>query len=106
MRFYEYEAKQLFGRQGIPLPKGSRVAHSRQEANAIAAEINGPVVLKSQVLTGGRMKAGGVLFADNPAEAGTAAAKILALTINGHAPRGVLVEARAPVAQEYYVGVT
>jgi succinyl-CoA synthetase beta subunit/citryl-CoA synthetase large subunit len=106
MRFYEYEAKQLFGKHGVPLPKGSRVAHSRQEASAIAAEINGPTVLKSQVLSGGRMKAGGVLFAENPAEAGAAAEKILALTINGHTPRGVLVEARAPVAQEYYVGVT
>jgi succinyl-CoA synthetase beta subunit len=106
MRFYEFESKQLFGKHGIPLPKGSRVARSREEAQAIAAEIAGPVVLKSQVLTGGRMKAGGVLFADNPTEAAAAAGKILALTINGHTPRGVLVEARAPVAQEYYAGVT
>src|SRR5215813_4041384 len=106
MRFYEFESKQLFGKHGIPLPKGSRVARSREEASAIAAEIGGPLVLKSQVLTGGRMKAGGVLFADTPAEAFAAAEKILALTINGHTPRGVLVEARAPVAQEYYVGVT
>ena len=106
MRFYEFESKQLFGRHGIPLPKGSRVARSRKEASAIATEIGGPLVLKSQVLTGGRMKAGGVLFADNAAEAAAAADKILALTINGHTPRGVLVEARAPVAQEYYVGVT
>ena len=106
MRFYEFESKQLFGKHGIPLPKGSRVARSRQEASAIAAEIGGPVVLKSQVLTGGRMKAGGVLFADTPADAAAAAEKILALTINGHQPRGVLVEARAPVGQEYYVGVT
>ena len=51
MRFYEFESKQLFGKHGIPLPKGSRVAHSREEASAIAAEIGGPVVLKSQVLT-------------------------------------------------------
>jgi len=58
------------------------------------------------VLTGGRMKAGGVLFADTPGSAAEAAQKILALTINGHQPRGVLVEGRAPVAQEYYVGVT
>jgi succinyl-CoA synthetase beta subunit len=106
MRFYEFESKQLFGKHGIPLPKGSRVAHSREDARALATEIGGPVVLKSQVLTGGRMKAGGVLFADTPPEAGAAAATILGLTINGHVPRGVLVEARAPVAQEYYVGVT
>jgi succinyl-CoA synthetase beta subunit/citryl-CoA synthetase large subunit len=106
MRFYEFESKRLFGKYGVPLAKGSRVAHTPDEARAIAAEVAGPVVLKSQVLTGGRMKAGGVLFADTPAEAATAAAKILALTINGHTPRGVLVEARAPVAQEYYLGVT
>ena len=106
MRFYEFESKQLFGKHGIPLPAGSRVARSREEAQAIAAEIGGPVVLKSQVLTGGRMKAGGVLFADSPAAAAAAAERILALTINGHRPRGVLVEGRAPVAQEYYVGVT
>ena len=106
MRFYEYEAKQLFGKHGIPLPTGSKVAKTPEEASAIAAGINGPAVLKSQVLSGGRMKAGGVLFADTPAAAAAAAKTILALTINGHQPRGVLVEARAPVAQEYYAGVT
>jgi len=106
MRFYEFESKRLFGRHGIPLPTGSRVAHTPDEAAQITDGINGPVVLKSQVLTGGRMKAGGVLFAETPTEATHAAQKILDLTINGHAPRGVLVEARAPVAQEYYMGVT
>jgi succinyl-CoA synthetase beta subunit/citryl-CoA synthetase large subunit len=106
MRFYEFEAKRLFGKHSIPLPKGSRVAWTPEEAGTITAEIGGPVVLKSQVLTGGRMKAGGVLFADTPGSAAEAAQKILALTINGHQPRGVLVEGRAPVAQEYYVGVT
>jgi succinyl-CoA synthetase beta subunit/citryl-CoA synthetase large subunit len=106
MRFYEYESKQLFGSYGIPLPKGSRVAKSGAEAAAIAREVAGPVVLKSQVLTGGRMKAGGVLFADSPAEAERAAETILALEINGHVPRGVLVEGRQAVAQEYYLGVT
>jgi succinyl-CoA synthetase beta subunit/citryl-CoA synthetase large subunit len=106
MRFYEFESKRLFGMYGIPLPSGSRVATTPDEADAVAAEINGPTVLKSQVLTGGRMKAGGVLFADTAAEAAEAAKKILGLTINGHRPRGVLVEGRAPVAQEYYLGVT
>jgi succinyl-CoA synthetase beta subunit/citryl-CoA synthetase large subunit len=106
MRFYEYEAKALFGRYGIPLPKGCRVAKSPEEAAEITREISGPVVLKSQVLTGGRMKAGGVRFADEPAEAAQHAREILGLEIRGHQPIGVLVEARAPVAQEYYVGVT
>jgi succinyl-CoA synthetase beta subunit/citryl-CoA synthetase large subunit len=106
MRFYEYESKLLFARHGIPLPGGSKVAKTAEEARAIAAEIDGPAVLKSQVLSGGRMKAGGVLFTDSPDEAKAAAAKILKLEINGHTPRGVLVESRQPVAQEYYLGVT
>jgi succinyl-CoA synthetase beta subunit len=105
MRFYEYEAKALFRRHGMPLLKG-RVATSAAEAKAIAEEIGGPLVLKSQVLTGGRMKAGGVKFADDPAAAAKAAAAILALEIKGHTPRGVLVEERAPVAQEYFAAVT
>ncbi len=106
MRFYEFESKRLFAKYGIPLPKGSKVAKTPDEAAAIAKEINGPMVLKSQVLSGGRMKAGGVLFADTPEQAAEACKKILALTINGHTPRGVLVETKAPIAQEYYVGVT
>jgi len=106
MRFYEFESKRLFGKLGIPLPRGSKVAANAAEASAIAAEIAGPVVLKSQVLSGGRMKAGGVLFADTPEQAAAAAEKILPLKISGHSARGVLVEQRAPVAQEYYVGVT
>src|SRR5439155_5687703 len=105
VRFYEYEAKALFARHGTPLPKG-QVARAAAEAQKIAAGIGGPVVLKSQVLTGGRMKAGGVKFADDPAGAGTAAQAILALEIKGQEPRGVLVEQRAPVAQEYFAAVT
>jgi len=105
MRFYEYEAKALFGRHGTPLLKG-RVAHTAEEAHAITAELGGPLVLKSQVLTGGRMKAGGVKFADTPADARDAAAAILALEIKGQTPRGVLVEERALLVQEYYAAVT
>jgi len=105
MRFYEYEAKALFARHGAPLLKG-RVAKTAAEARDAAAEIAGPVVLKSQVLTGGRMKAGGVKFAETPAEAETAARAILALEIKGQKPRGVLVEQRAPVAKEYFAAVT
>jgi len=105
MRFYEYEAKALFGRHGTPLLKG-RVAKTPDEARTIAAELGGPLVLKSQVLTGGRMKAGGVKFAETPDEAREAAAAILALEIKGQKPRGVLVEERAPLAQEYYAAVT
>jgi succinyl-CoA synthetase beta subunit/citryl-CoA synthetase large subunit len=105
MRFYEYEAKALFARHGAPLLKG-RVAKTPAEARDAAAEVGGPVVLKSQVLTGGRMKAGGVKFAATPAEAETAAKAILALEIKGQKPRGVLVEQRAPVTKEYFAAVT
>src|SRR6201994_1914668 len=75
------------------------------ESRTIATEIDGPVVIKSQVLSGGRMKAGGVQFADTPEEAAEHAAAVLELEINGHMPRGVLVDSRADVAHEYYAGV-
>jgi succinyl-CoA synthetase beta subunit len=105
MRFYEFEAKALFARHGIPLLEG-RIAKTAAEARAAASEIAGPVVLKSQVLTGGRMKAGGVKFADDPAAAEQAAAAILQLEIKGQKPRGVLVEQRVPLVQEYFAAVT
>src|SRR5213593_3345882 len=105
MRFYAYEATALFARHGAPLLRG-RLARTAAEAQRVAADIGGPVVLKSQVLTGGRMKAGGVKFADTPADAETAAQAILQLEIKGQTPRGVLVEQRAPVAQEYFAAVT
>ena len=76
------------------------------EARRIAEEIGAPTVIKSQVLTGGRMKAGGVKFADTPDEAEAHAEAILALEIGGHMPRGVLVDSRVAVKQEYYAGVT
>ncbi|MCH8065654.1 MAG: acetate--CoA ligase family protein, partial [Chloroflexi bacterium] len=105
MRFYEFEAKQLLAKQGVPTPAGG-VAKTPEDAERIAADAGGAVVLKSQVLSGGRMKAGGVKFADTPAEAKAAAAEILALEISGQMPVGVLVEAKADIAQEYYLGVT
>jgi succinyl-CoA synthetase beta subunit/citryl-CoA synthetase large subunit len=104
MRFYEYESRQILAREGIPLSKHG-FATDAEQAKAIAADIGGPVVIKSQVLTGGRMKAGGVKFADTPEEAEAHAREILALEINGHMPRGVLVDSKAPIKQEYYAGV-
>jgi succinyl-CoA synthetase beta subunit len=104
MRFFEYEAREIVKRAGIPVTDFG-VAHTRAEAEEIAARIDGPVVIKSQVLTGGRMKAGGVQFADSPEEAGEKAEQVLALEINGHTPRGVLVDTKADVDQEYYAGV-
>ncbi|MDP9345321.1 MAG: acetate--CoA ligase family protein [Actinomycetota bacterium] len=104
MRFFEYEAREIVRRAGIPVTDFG-VAHTRAEAREIAQRIGGPVVIKSQVLTGGRMKAGGVQFADSPDEAAEKAEHVLGLEINGHQPRGVLVDTKAAVDQEYYAGV-
>jgi succinyl-CoA synthetase beta subunit len=104
MRFFEYESRQIVKRAGIPTTKFG-FATTPEEARAIAADIDGPVVIKSQVLSGGRMKAGGVQFADTPDEAEEHARNVLALEIKGHMPRGVLVDTRALVAKEYYAGV-
>jgi succinyl-CoA synthetase beta subunit len=105
MRFYEYEARRILDRAGIPMSRHG-FAKSAEEAKQIVSDIDGPIVIKSQVLTGGRMKAGGVKFADTPEQAGALAEEILDLEINGHMPRGVLVDTKAPIKQEYYAGVT
>ena len=105
MRFYEYESKALFRRHRLPLGKG-RVATSAAEAREIAEEIGGPVELKSQVLSGGRMKAGAVKFADTPDECPALFDAILPIEVNGQTGRSVLVEEKSPIAQEYFVSVT
>jgi succinyl-CoA synthetase beta subunit/citryl-CoA synthetase large subunit len=104
MRFFEYEARRIVELAGIPVTRYG-FCRTAAEARSSAEEIGGPVVVKSQVLTGGRMKAGGVRFADSPEEAEEAAAEVLELEINGHMPRGVLVDPKAEVKQEYYAGV-
>ena len=104
MRFFEYEAREIVRRAGIPVTDFG-FTRDAAEAREIAQRIGGPTVIKSQVLTGGRMKAGGVKFADTPEEAEAHARDILALEINGHMPRGVLVDPKAEVEQEYYAGV-
>jgi succinyl-CoA synthetase beta subunit len=105
MRFYEYESKALFAKRGLPLAR-SRVATSAAEARAAAAAIGAPVVLKSQVLSGGRMKAGAVKFADTPEQAAAHFDLILPIAVNGQRARSVLVEEKSRVAQEYFVSVT
>src|SRR6476660_6068383 len=104
MRFYEYESRRIVERAGIPVTKYG-FCTTADEARKAAEDIGGPVVIKSQVLSGGRMKAGGVKFADTPEEAAAHAADILELEINGHMPRGVLVDPKAEVKQEYYASV-
>src|SRR6201995_2174313 len=104
MRFFEYEARAIWAKAGIPVPRHG-FAKTPEEVRTIAAEIGGPVVIKSQVLTGGRIKAGGGQFPDNPQEAEGHARHVLELEIGGHMPRGVLVDSRAAVKHEYYAGV-
>jgi succinyl-CoA synthetase beta subunit/citryl-CoA synthetase large subunit len=104
LRFYEYEAREIVKRAGIPVTDYG-FTRDAQEAKEIAARIAGPTVIKSQVLSGGRMKAGGVQFADTPEEAEAHAHDVLALEINGHMPRGILVDPKADIDQEFYAGV-
>src|ERR671919_599887 len=104
MRFYEYESRRIVERAGIPVTDYGFCTTAGQAREA-AERIDGPVVIKSQVLTGGRMKAGGVRFAATPEEAAAHAAEILELEINGQMPRGVLVDPKVEVAHEYYAGV-
>ena len=104
MRFFEFEAREIVKRAGIPVTDFG-FATDPAEAGAIARRIGGPTVIKSQVLSGGRMKAGGVKFADTPEQAEAYAKDILALEIGGQEPRGVLVDPKAEVEQEYYAGV-
>ncbi len=104
MRFFEYESRKIVEQAGIPVTEYG-FATTAEEARAIAADIGGPTVIKSQVLSGGRMKAGGVQFADTPDQAAEHAEAILKLEINGHTPRGVLVDPKAEIKQEYYAGV-
>jgi succinyl-CoA synthetase beta subunit len=104
MRFYEYESREIVKRAGIPTTDFG-FAKTPDEARAHAERIGGATVIKSQVLSGGRMKAGGVKFADTPDEAAKHAEEILKLEIGGHMPRGVMVDTKAEVEQEYYAGV-
>ena len=104
MRFFEYEAREIVKRAGIPVTDYGFTTDAAQ-AREIAERIGGPTVIKSQVLSGGRMKAGGVKFADTPEQAEEYARDVLVLEIGGHMPRGVLVDPKAEVEQEYYAGV-
>jgi succinyl-CoA synthetase beta subunit len=102
---YEYQGKQLFKRFGIPVSEG-RLATTPQEARAAAQELGGQVVVKAQVLTGGRGKAGGVKLAEDPADAETKAQDILGLDINGHVVRKLWIESASDIAKEYYLSIT
>lgn len=105
MRFYEYESKALFARHKLPL-NAPRTVGSAAEAREAAEAIGCPVVVKSQVLSGGRMKAGAVKFAKTPDEAASFYDEILPIVVNGEKARSILIETMSPVAQEYFVSVT
>jgi succinyl-CoA synthetase beta subunit len=102
---YEYQGKQLFSRHGIPVSEG-RLATSPQEARAAAEELGGQVVVKAQVLTGGRGKAGGIKLAEGPEEAEARAAEIIGLDIRGHVVRRLWIEKASQIGKEYYLSVT
>ena len=105
MRFFEYESKQLLRSRGLPVGDFSLAGTPAEAVNA-CEQIGFPVVIKSQVLSGGRMKAGGVEFADDAGQAEAAAARILEVEIGGQRPEQVLIERKSEVAAEYYIGVT
>ncbi len=105
MKLHEYQSKQIFSKYGIPIPKG-RIAVTAQEAEHIAEELGGRVVIKSQVLVGGRGKAGGIRLAKNPDEAEELAAQILAMEIKGLPVRKILVDEAAQIEKEIYLGIT
>jgi succinyl-CoA synthetase beta subunit len=105
MDLYEYQGKQLFARFGIPVSDG-RLAASAEEARAAAEELGGHVVVKAQVLTGGRGKAGGIKLADSPEDAAQKAEEILGMDIRDHVVRQVWIEKASEIAKEYYLSVT
>ncbi|HKY12454.1 MAG TPA: ADP-forming succinate--CoA ligase subunit beta [Gaiellaceae bacterium] len=105
MDLYEYQGKELFRRFGIPVSDG-RLATSPEEARIAAQELGGQVVVKAQVLTGGRGKAGGIKLADGPDEAESHARAILGMDINGHVVRKLWIESASDIATEYYLSLT
>jgi succinyl-CoA synthetase beta subunit len=102
---YEYQGKELFRRFGIPVSEG-RLATSPEEGRAAADALGGQVVVKAQVLTGGRGKAGGIKLANGPADAEARAREILGLDIRGHVVRRLWVERASDIAREYYLSLT
>jgi succinyl-CoA synthetase beta subunit len=102
---YEYQGKQLFARAGIPVSEG-RLATTPAEARKAAEELGGQVVVKAQILVGGRGKAGGIKLADTPEEAEAHAAAILGMDIRGHVVRRLWIEQASEIAKEYYLSVT
>ncbi len=104
MDLFEYQARDLFEKYQVPVLQGL-IADTPEQAEAAAAKIGGTVVVKAQVKTGGRGKAGGVKVAHSPAEAKEAAAKILGLDIKGHVVKRVMIAEGAKIGKEFYFSV-
>lgn len=104
MKVHEYQAKQLFSEAGIPVPPGN-VATTASEAGTLASQFGKSVMVKAQVHTGGRGKAGGVKFAENPEAARVLAQSILGMDINGFKVKKVLITVAEEILSEAYVGI-
>ncbi len=104
MKLYEYNAKAVFKKEGIPVPEGY-MAQDSVKAQEIAENMNRPVAIKSQVLVGGRGKAGGIKFADTPQETFNCAEQLLSSTIKDENVKYVLVEEKANIKKEFYLSV-
>ena len=104
MNIHEYQAKEIFARFGLPVPEG-KVATTVEEAVTLADQYGMPVMVKSQVLTGGRGKAGGVKFCESKDDVRTNAENILGLDIKGHTVRKVLITPAVDIASEFYLGM-
>lgn len=104
MDLFEYQARDLFEKHGIPVLAGA-VATTPQEAEAAARTIGGKVVIKAQVKVGGRGKAGGIKLAENPEDARDKAAAILGMDIKGHIVGKVMIAQAAPIESEYYLAI-
>jgi len=105
MKLHEYQSKQIFARYGVAIPRG-RVAASASDAKQIAEELGGKVVVKAQVLVGGRGKAGGIRLARSSKEAAELATTILGMEIKGLPVRKVLIDEAASFSKEIYLGIT
>jgi succinyl-CoA synthetase beta subunit len=105
LRVYEYEAKKLFTQFGIPVTAGE-VVETEKQARSFTEKLGRPVVLKAQILSGGRGKAGGVKFAQSPREAEEKAGELFAANIKGFPVKKILVDEKLEIAKEFYLGIT
>ncbi len=104
MKLFEFEAKNILRKYGIATPEGS-IANNTDEAGVIAREIGKPVVLKSQILVSGRGKSGGIIFANDIAEAKKAASSLIGSTIKGSIVNSLLVEEKLNIVEQFYASV-